>query len=264
MTARAAAGARYVVVPEPRPDAASVLVCAPYAGGGASVFRDWPAALPGVEVQALQLPGRERRFREPPLRRVADVVAAVVPELAPRLDRPFALFGHSMGALIVFEVARELRRRFAASPSALFVSGARAPQLPSGRRTYDLPDDELAGEIAWPHAADGEPVPASEVLEVMLPLVRADLELAQTYEHRPEPPLRCPIVAFCGAADAEVGVEDAAAWRAQTVGRFALHVLEGDHFFVHSAQSRLLELIASELAAPSQPPSRASYGPEAK
>jgi medium-chain acyl-[acyl-carrier-protein] hydrolase len=252
MTAGAAA-AGYVVVPEPRPDAETVLVCAPYAGGGASLFRDWPARLPGVEVLALQLPGRERRFHEPPLRRVTDVVAAAVPELAPRLDRSFSLFGHSMGALIVFEVARELRRRFAASPSALFVSGARAPQLPSARRTYNLPDNELAGDIAWPHAAEGEPIPASEILELMLPLVRADLELAQTYEHRPEPPFRCPIVAFCGTADAEVTVEDAAAWRAHTVGRFALHVLEGNHLFLHSAQSRLLDLIASELAAPSQP-----------
>ena len=239
-------GSKWIVRPEPRPDAPTILVCVPYAGGSASIFRDWPAGLPEVDVLAVQPPGREGRFHEPPLRRLRDVVTALTPELDSRLDRPFALFGHSVGALVAFELARALRRRRHAAPSCLLVSACRAPHVPAPRRASDVSEEELEVFAGVPGRRRGR----AKLLELMLPVLRANLELAETYEHRPERPLECRIVAFRGAGDADVSPEDVAAWRHHTEGSFAVHVLRGGHLFLHSEAGPLLGLVAREVSAP--------------
>ena len=235
------------VAPEPRPAARLILLCAPYASGGASVFRSWPTHLPHVEVIALQLPGREQRVSERPMRRLVDVVRAAVPELMHRLDRPFALFGHSLGGLLAFEIALELRRACAVAPVKLMVSACRAPQSPPPRRTFDLPDRELVATLADPRDPRRSLAGSPELMELMLPSLRADLEIAQTYEYRPRPPLPCRIVGYYGTDDQQVGAAGMAPWAQHTSAGYRQHVMPGDHFFVIGQRRRLLAAVAAEL-----------------
>jgi medium-chain acyl-[acyl-carrier-protein] hydrolase len=243
---------RYWIFPQPSPQAKLILLAAPYAGGGASVFHTWPSDLPGIELAALRLPGREQLLSEPPLRCLSDVVDAVVPEAAGFLDRTYVLFGHSLGALIAFQIARELRRRYAAPPALLMVSACQAPQVLRLRRTFDLPDRELVRTLSDPHRApvtEGSSFAESpELVELMLPTIRADLEVAQTYEFQPESPLPCPIVAFCGTRGDEVLPSQMQPWADQAAGGFRLHLIDGGHLFLIDRRPQLLELIRDELS----------------
>jgi medium-chain acyl-[acyl-carrier-protein] hydrolase len=225
------------------------LFCFPYAGGGALVYRDWAAKLPaGVEVCPAQLPGRGSRRQEPcytSLRQIVEALAQVVP---PLLDRPFAFFGHSMGALIAFELARELRRAGGAAPVQLFVSGRSGPQVPKrGAVTYDLPERAFIERLRHLNGTPREVLEEPEMMRLMIPLLRADFEVSQTYEYTPEPALACPITAFGGADDTQVGREDLAAWREQTSAGFSVRMLPGDHFFLNTERTALLQTIAEEL-----------------
>jgi len=223
----------------PQPSARLRLLCFPYAGGGTSIYRSWSAQLPPyIELCAIRMPGREGRFAEPPQRRMDRLLALLIDGVLPYLDRPVAFFGHSLGALVSFELARRLRREGLPTPMHLFVSGRRAPHLPDVREPgepalYGLPDAELIAELRRFGGRIGAAAAAPELLELMLPTVRADFELAGTHEHRDELPLACPITAFGGLEDPAVTEERITAWRAHTRGGFALHMLPGDHFFLH-------------------------------
>ena len=163
-------------------------------------------------------------------------------------DKPFAFFGHSMGALISFEVARRLRQEHRVGPARLFVSGCRAPHLPHrDKPTYDLPDPEFIEELKRLNGTPQEVFDNPELLHLMLPILRADFTLCQTYAYRSEPPLSCPISAFGGIQDDEVGRDGIAAWREQTSDSFSLRMLAGDHFFLHASQRLLLSFILREL-----------------
>jgi len=243
-------GDGWVGYPVPRPAAAVRLFCLPYAGGGASAFQDWPAGLPGVvEVAAVHLPGREGRFAEPPIDRMGVLVEVLADALPPHLDRPFAFFGHSMGARVGFELARELRRRGARGPVRLFVSGCRAPQLPPDPPTFDLPDDQLVARLRELGGTPPEVFAQPELVELLLPTVRADLTAVETVRFSPGPPLDCPIRAFGGSHDPEATPEETAAWEAQTRAGFTLQVLPGDHFFLHDQRDALLTTVAADLEA---------------
>jgi medium-chain acyl-[acyl-carrier-protein] hydrolase len=241
---------RWIKSPKPNPAARLRLFCFPYAGGGALTYRSWPEALPAdVEVCPINLPGHETRMSEPVFNHLAPLVDAFVPELLPLLDRPYAFFGHSMGAMIGFETARRLRSKKVAGPLHLFVSGRRAPQLPpkGERHTYNLPDAEFIEELGRLNGTSREVLAHPELLELLLPILRSDFSICQTYAYTPEEPLNIPITAFGGMEDFDVGRERLEGWREQTNNAFKLHMLPGDHFFVHSARAQLCRLMTGEL-----------------
>ena len=234
----------WVGFPRPRPTARLRLFCLPFAGGGASTFREWSTYLPDdVEVCPILLPGRESRFREPAIGRIDLVVDELLKALPGYMDRPFALFGHSMGAMIGFELARRLRY-LALEPVHFFASGCRGPHLVN--RTpprYGLPDAEFIAALRNLNGVPSEVLGDDELMELMLPTIRGDFRLAETYVCRPQPPLRCPVTAVGGLEDVEVTREDLEAWSSHTTGQFQVHVLPGNHFFLSSSRTALLRLI---------------------
>lgn len=219
----------------PRPEARLRLFCLPYAGGNASIFRAWGQRLPAeVEVMPVELPGRASRFREPPLRRVDEAVEKLEAALSPLFDRPFAFFGHSMGALLAFELARRLRRTGGPEPVALFVSARRAPHLPPEEDpVHGLPDGEFFERLRELNGTPEEALQHPELMQMLLPLLRADFELNETYEFAPGEALACAVAAMGGLGDPEVTREHLEAWRQHTSGPFSLRMFAGDHFYLN-------------------------------
>lgn len=235
----------------PRPDARCRLYCLPYAGGGASLFRTWPAHLPAdVEVCAIQLPGREDRFREPRFTRIAPLVQTLAPLLLPHLQKPFAVLGHSMGGLLGFELIRELRRLGAPLPRRLFITARQAPQLLETRPPlHELPDEELFEELDQRYGGiPSEALKNREIRDVFVPLLRADIEMIETYRCRPEEPLGCPISVFGGRLDG-IAHDDLSAWQQHTRQPVDVRMFEGSHFFIQTAQAQLLEVVGQQLTA---------------
>ncbi|MBA3772359.1 MAG: thioesterase [Ramlibacter sp.] len=234
---------------EPRPDARARLFCFHYAGSGGSIFRHWPDSLPDeVELVAVQLPGRENRLHEPLLHSMEDVAPPIVDELMPLLDRPFAFFGHSTGALIGFEVARVLRMRGLPQPQLLIVSAQNAPDVKPATIRHQLSDPEfievLRGCNGTPDAILANPA----LLELLLPRIRADGALFETYRYEQQPPLDCRIVVFHGSEDHLVHVEGLARWERETSQSFSRFKFPGDHFFIHAEEASVLKHVNRELA----------------
>jgi medium-chain acyl-[acyl-carrier-protein] hydrolase len=225
------------------------LFCFPCAGGTAHIYRDWQQYLPPtIEVLPAQLPGRGPRLREPSFVSLPDLVTALTTAITPLLDRPFAFFGHSMGAAIAFELARRVRKGLACEPEVLCVSGRRAPQVPSDKPpSYNLPNDEFIAELQRMDGTPREVLEHTELMELFAPVLRADFQLIQTYHYEAGAPLACPINAYGGLEDNEVPRELLSMWRSQTTSRFALYMLPGDHFFLRSSQTLLLEMLAQQL-----------------
>jgi medium-chain acyl-[acyl-carrier-protein] hydrolase len=234
----------------PRNEQAKIrLFCFPYAGGTNIIFRTWGKALgPSIAVCTAHLPGRERRLTEKPYTSAQSLVEAAAEAITPHLDLPFAFFGHSMGAVISFELARHLRRLNLPLPKHLFLSGRGAAQFGVMERlTYNLPVNEFAEELRRLNGTPREVLEHQELMELMIPLLRADFQVCQTYCYTEEPALDCPITAFGGLYDHEVTREMVGALREQTSSSFRLLMMPGDHFFVNSAQERILDILAQEL-----------------
>ncbi len=239
----------WVIRPRPNPRGRLRLFCFPYAGGAASVFYTWSDGLPGdVEVCPIQLPGRESRLRELPFTALPPLTQALAQAIQPYLDKPFAFFGHSMGAVIGFELARQLRRQNDLCPAHLFVSGSRAPQVPDPNPPlHQLPDGEFVAELRHFNGTPEEVLQNSELMQLFLPILRADFAIHETYTYTAGAPLDCSISAFGGSQDDRVSGEDLAAWRGQTCSTFMLRLFPGDHFFLHSARSLLIQAISQDL-----------------
>jgi medium-chain acyl-[acyl-carrier-protein] hydrolase len=225
------------------------MFCFPYAGGTSSVFSKWANLLPSdVQVIPAELPGRGPRLQESPFLSVPALIDDLLVAILPLLDKPFVLFGHSMGAVIAFELSRALCRRHNRGPKALFVAGRRAPQVPSSEpATYHLPKGEFIKELIELDGTPKEVIENDELMEVMIPMLRADFQLTQTYEYSVAPPLRCPITAYGGLQDHHVPRETLLPWQDMTSSKFSLHMLPGDHFFIRSSQDLLLRSLAREL-----------------
>jgi medium-chain acyl-[acyl-carrier-protein] hydrolase len=242
---------RWVLRPRPLAEPRLRLFCFPYAGAGTSALRQFSLELPSdIEPCIVELPGRETRFTEAPFARVVDLIRAAARAMHPLMDdAPFALFGHSMGALLGFELARELRRRGGPKPVYLIVSGALAPHLPHpDPPTHRLSDPEFIEEVRRRY--DGIPAAVlehPELVKIILPTLRADVRSLETYVYRDEAPLDCPILALGGLEDSRVGSEELGAWRLHTRAPFSMKRFPGNHFFVQTAQEAVLQEIGNVL-----------------
>lgn len=241
----------WITRPRPNPNARLRLFCFPSAGAGASMFRSWPSFLPAdIEVCPVQLPGRETRLREPAIAELDPLLEALVGMLLPELDGPFALFGHSMGALIGFELARALRREHGPQPAQLLVSGFRAPHLPDRNPAiHELPEGLFVAALERYGGMASEILSNHDLMQLLIPVLRADMQLCETYRYRAETPLACPITAFCGLGDTLAGSREVEAWCQQTARGFTLHVLPGGHFFIQTAELRAVAIIRNVLAS---------------
>jgi surfactin synthase thioesterase subunit len=225
------------------------LFCFPFAGAGASIFRDWSLDLPSeVQVFGVQLPGRESRLEEQPFREMLPAVRAIVAVLRRYQDLPFAFFGHSVGALIAFEVARELRRLCGMSPVHLFVSGYRGPSRPPPEApVHQLPDPLLMQELRKLGGTPPEILHNNEVMQLMLPAIRGDFALSENYQYERHEPLQCPITVFGGLQDRKVRNSDLPAWQSETKASFGIRMFPGDHYFIRQCRVPLLCTVADEL-----------------
>lgn len=241
-----------ILCPKPNPQAGLRLFCFPYAGGRASIFRTWPDSLPmTIEVCSVELPGRASRLNEPPFTRLLPLVQALADALSPHLYKPFAFFGHSLGALVSFELARQLRAQGAPAPVHLFVSGVGAPHIRNpDSAVHGLPEPQLKDKLRRLNGTPTAVLEHAELMQIMLPILRADFAIYETYAYADEPPLGCPISVFGGVQDRAVSRERLEAWRDQTSTSFSLRMLPGDHFFIHTAQSLLLRMLSQELHGP--------------
>jgi len=225
------------------------LFCFPYGGAGASGYRAWGRGLPAwVEIRPVQFPGREERFREAPHTHLEPLIA----ELAGLVfgSPPFAFFGHSLGALVAFERARELRRRGGRTRALLVASAYPAPQRPRARpHISHLPHDEFVAMLRQ-HFDVTEGLLSDPVLaELALPVLRADLGIVESYAYRDEPPFDFPLAAFGGIGDPEAGAEDVAAWQAQSTQPVRVRLFPGGHFFVSTERPAVLAELAAALRA---------------
>lgn len=233
-----------------KPQARLRLFCFPYAGGGASIFRFLSEQAPAeIEICPVQLPGRENRLSEPAFFSLDLLLATLLKILSPYFDIPYAFFGHSMGALISFELARSLRQiRQIRKPGHLFVSGHRAPHLSDPRPpAHLLPDPQLIETLRRLHGTPEDVLEHGELLQLLLPLLRADFTLCETYNYRLEPPLSCPISALGGLQDQEVPHESILAWRQHTSDSFQTHFFPGNHFFLNTEQKALSTVLFHDI-----------------
>jgi len=226
------------------------LVCLPYAGGGAAVYRPWCAAVPrGAQICAVRPPGRETRYRERPFHRLGPLIDALAAELEPYLDVPIAIFGHSLGAITGFELARRLEAT-GHPPRHLMVSAHGAPHLrPTAPPVHLAPDDVILGRLRRYGGTPEGFYENEELVAALLPNVRADLAVSETYRYTDRSPLHCPVTAFGGTEDHVVGAGAVQEWERETVGPFRAHLFPGGHFYWLADRAPLLREVAADLVA---------------
>ena len=236
----------WIVKPKPNPSAQLKLVCLPFAGGGSNSFRNWVQFLPKqIELLAVEIPGRGQRLREPLRTRMHELVPDITSSLSKELDRPYALFGHSMGTLLGIELSHHLRAEYQQEATHLFFSGRGAPQLPSKEKSiHHLPEDEFITQIRNYNGTPKEVLDHEDLMELMVPILRADFEVCETYSYNDHPKLSCPLSVYGGLQDSAAPRE---AWAELTEGPFNLRMFPGDHFFVLSNTQTLLSSILRDL-----------------
>lgn len=214
-----------------RPAGTIRLICLPHAGAGAAAYGEWARLLPAeVELAAIQLPGRQNRIAEEPFTDVPSLVNVLTHALRPVLDGRYALFGHSCGAALAYELAAALRARGRRGPERLFLSAQPAPGTPV-RQVHDLPTDEFLDEMIALGGIDPEILDDDMVMESLLPTLRADFALWERHTPTPAPPLDCPITALAGDVDPRTAVHTVNGWQAYTTGPFTTRIYPGGHFY---------------------------------
>ena len=229
------------------------LFCAPYIGGRALMYRNWPDGLPDdIEVCAIELPGHGRRMKEAPYTSLNLLVSDLADSILTYLDRPFAFFGHSFGALVCFEMVRELRSRSSQLPFHLCVSGAKAPQLlDDGAAIHRMADPKLIDQVRSLGGTQAGVLDDGELVAALLPSLRADFQALETYQYTETAPFDFPILALGAVADSQVDRASLQAWAQHTTVGFTLEMFPGNHFFIHQAEKSMLQIIAAALKRPS-------------
>ncbi|WP_329011162.1 alpha/beta fold hydrolase [Micromonospora rifamycinica] len=232
----------------PAPECAARLVCLPHAGGSASFFHPVSRALaPTVEVLAIQYPGRQDRRHEAALGSIAELADRILDALRHLDDRPLALFGHSMGAILGYEVALRMRDAGLPAPTHLFASGRRAPSRYRDEGVHHLPDDRIVSELRTLSGTDATMLADPEVLAMILPAIRSDYRAVETYRHDPGRKLDCPVTVLTGDSDPRVSLDEAGAWAEHTTGPTELKVFPGGHFFLVDRSADVLAVLRREL-----------------
>lgn len=246
--ARPMNGKKWIQCLEARPRALVRLFCFAYAGGGAGVFRRWPRFISKhIEVHAIQLPGRENRFREACAQSMNEVLESVQCEMRQMLDLPCAFFGHSLGALSAYEMAAVLEEQEGRPAAHLIVSGRSAPHLHRAGNFHVLPDEFLLSELLRLNGTAPQVLDDPEFQELFLPMLRGDYRILETYYHTRKDPLTCPVTACSGNDDSEVSPTEMLAWQEITSGRFVNRVFPGGHFYINARCQELASLINSTL-----------------
>lgn len=241
----------WVAYHRPNPHARLRLFCFPYAGGGASVYRTWVNnLLPDVDVMPVQYPGREGRISEEHVTNPDALADAALEGLASYFDRPFAFFGHSMGARLAFDITRRLQEQKREMPAQLFISGCRAPRIPDPEPPiHELPEKEFIDELRIYNGTPKSVLENDELMTLYMPTLRADFGLCASHPLlQPEPLLSCPMSIYGGLQDHKLPKKELEAWRAYTQETFLLRMFPGDHFFIHSGQDLVLRILCRELA----------------
>lgn len=236
-----------------RPDAPDALrlYCFCYAGGSPASFLAWQDALgPSVAVHAIQLPGRGARFNEAPPDRFADLIATLAAEIAQQGGAPFAFFGHSLGGLLAFELARYQQAHGQRLPQHLFISGCAAARLRSPPKgLHRLADAALLEKLRDYNGTPPEVLANAELMDLLLPAIRADFALVDNYCYRPAAALPMPISVLAGTQEAYDSPAQVHGWGEETSAGCAVHWFEGDHFFIQPRRADVLACIARQLAS---------------
>jgi medium-chain acyl-[acyl-carrier-protein] hydrolase len=223
---------------------ASRVICFPYAGGSASIYRGWHEGLPSdTELVAVELPGRGAHFNEAPIGSLNELVRRLATAVTPLMDVPVVFFGHSNGALISYALAVELTRRGIPLPCAMILSAKRPPHLESGNATHALPTPQFIDILRALNGTPPEILANEPLLELLLPALRADFSLSETYRHEPCPPLRCRTRLMGSENDPEVSLDQLREWAGYFEQEPALDVMPGDHYFVHTARNEIMKVV---------------------
>lgn len=240
----------WISIPKVAKDAKIRVFFFPFAGGGAGIYYQWAKDFPSnIEVCCVNLAGREKRFLEKAESNFSNLISDLYRAILPYTNKPFAFFGHSMGALISYELAILFRKNSNILPSCLFLSARSAPHIKHNQEhIHNLPDDLFVERLHKRY--NGIPsviMSEKDLLNLFLPTLRADIKMVELHEHKEKEALSCPIVAFCGSEDNIATKENVSSWKDYTLSNFDIEIIEGDHFFINTSKSIIINKIISTI-----------------
>lgn len=249
---------KWFVCPQKNPEPEIRFFLFPYAGGGPSVFNKWSNEFPSnIEIQIVHYPGRGSRSTETAINSLPVLIEKLSQAIQPLLDKSFVFFGHSLGGLIAFELAKRLRTNELSQPKIIFISSCGAPQIPDPNPSiHTFPENEFINSLNKMNGIPQEILKNQELMNLILPILRADFELVETYEYISDEPLDCPIIAIGGLDDERISRERLEGWAAHTRVRFNSLYFPGNHFFINSAKGAVIETVLAEIGMAANPPSQ--------